>query len=181
MKKQKLDLHINSQPPGPKNSNFEGVKIFLGYPILGFLTLKTTKKIIFFFKIKNLTSIPIHRLLAQKIQLWGCQNILGPKNMFEVPHIRIFDPWKYQKMIFFTKNITKFACWNIANFVTLLMKKIIFLVLLGVKNSKMGYSKNIFGPKLSLCTSVHKNDSTRGLPYIQFIKLYKSCKFIQTG
>ena len=47
----------------PKKSNFEGVKIFLGpkiflgYPILGFLTLKSTKK--WFVLIRNITKLAI--------------------------------------------------------------------------------------------------------------------------
>ena len=80
-------------------------------------------------------------------------NIFGPQNMFEVPNFRILGPWKYQKMIFFIKNIKKFACWNIANFVTFLMKKSILLVLLGVKSFKMGYPKNILRPNNILIPS----------------------------
>ena len=48
--------------------------------------------------------------------------------LFHLPyHFRIFDPQKYQK------NVTKFAWWNIANFLTFLIKKNHFLVFLMVK------------------------------------------------
>ena len=95
--KQKSDLNINSGLHGSKNFNFEGVKLFLGpknflrYPILGFLNLKY-QKMIFFIKNQNWTSISIHRILAQKIQLWGDQNIIWPHNIFRVPHFKTFDP-----------------------------------------------------------------------------------------
>ena len=74
------------------SQNIFGPQKILGYPILGFLTLKSTKKMTFFIKNQNWTSISIHRILAQKIQLWGGQNIFEPQNMFEVLHFRIFDP-----------------------------------------------------------------------------------------
>ena len=98
------------------------------------------------------------------------------QNMSEEPHFRIFDPWKYHKMIFIIQNITKFECWNIANFVTFLMKKKYFdplkvvlfgpgacesklrtnfgfWLLLRVKNPKMGYLQNILGPKNNITPS----------------------------
>ena len=106
----------------PKKSNFEGVKTFLGpkkfrgYPILGFLTLKSTKKMTFFIKNQNWTSISIHRILAQKIQLWGGQNIFGPQNMFDVLHFSIFDPWKYQKMICFHQKHQKICMLKYCQF-----------------------------------------------------------------
>ena len=112
----------------PKKSNFEGVKTFLvpkkfwGYPTLGFLTLKSTKKMTIFIKNQNWTSILIHRLLAQKIQLWGCQIFLGPKICLMYSILVFLTLESTKKWFVFIKNIKKFACWNIANFVMLLMK-----------------------------------------------------------
>ena len=53
MEKTEIGPYFQFMASWPKKSNFEGVKIFLGpkiflgYPILGFLTLKSTKKFCF--------------------------------------------------------------------------------------------------------------------------------------
>ena len=66
------------------------------------------------------------------------KNILGPKNIY------FPKSWIFWASSLWIKIEVQF--W-------FLMKNIIFLVLLGVKNPKMGYPRNILGPKKVLIPS----------------------------
>ena len=84
--KQKSDLNINSGLHGSKNFNFEGVKLFLGpktfsrYPILGFLTLKSTKKNDIFHQKPKLDLNFDSQAPGPKPTLRGSKYFLAPKH-----------------------------------------------------------------------------------------------------
>ena len=75
----------------PKNSNFEGVKIFvgpkiiLGYPILGFLTLRSTKKLYFSSKPKIGSQFQFTCFLPKKSNFEGVKIFLGPRICLRYP------------------------------------------------------------------------------------------------
>ena len=78
MEKTEIGPYFQFMASWPKKSNFEGVKIFLGpkiflgYPILGFLTLKSTKKFCFWSK----TSKNLH------VELLNIFGFFRPKILF---------------------------------------------------------------------------------------------------
>ena len=69
--------------------------------------------------------------------------IFFTKNIFGVPHLRIFDPWKYQKMICFHKNLHVEIFCDVFD-----EKKIIFWYFYGSKILKWSTPKIFLGPKI---------------------------------
>ena len=91
MEKTEIGPYFQFMASWPKKSNFEGVKIFLGpkiflgYPILEFLTLKTPQKWYFSLKTKIGPQFQFTGSWPKKSKFEGVKIFLGTKIFFGYP------------------------------------------------------------------------------------------------
>ena len=125
-----------------------GPKIFLWYPILGFLTLKSTKKWCFSSKTKIGPQFWFTGSWPKKSNFEGIKILFGLKIFLGYPILKLLTPKSTKRMDFFIKNVTKLAIFQHANFLIFLMKKIIFWYFQGPRILKLGTSNIFWGPKI---------------------------------
>ena len=127
-KKRKSDLYFNSWPPGQKNPTLRGSKYFRapkyfrGTPFWDFWPLKVPKKWHFSSKTKIGPQFQFTGSWPKKSNFEGVKIFLGPKICLMYSILVFLTLESTKKWFVFIKNIKKFACWNIANFVMFLMK-----------------------------------------------------------
>ena len=116
------DVRNEKNPTLRWSKYFRDPKYFRGTPFWDFWPLKVPKKWHFSSKTKIGPQFQFTGSWPKKSNFEGVKIFLGPKICLMYSILVFLTLESTKKWFVFIKNIKKFACWNIANFVMFLMK-----------------------------------------------------------